>query len=172
MQRISAAILVCSLLCAAARAEPAEEESASEAASRWTLGLRGFGGVLISEGEARGGGGGSALVGLNVVPERWEIELGLSALGSHTGPVGIFELAGKRLLEKRGKWAPHILLGPVFSLDFGDDLKPSGGLLVGGGVTHWLSGRVGIVGDGSYRLLIGAEIEDVLTVAVGLSFRL
>jgi hypothetical protein len=176
MWRIGAAIFVCALIFNPALPAQAQGRAATELASaaesRWTLGVRGFGGVLISEGEARGGAGGSALVGLGVVPERWEVELGLSALGARGGSLGVLEAIGKRLFERRGKWVPHLLLGPAFALHFGHELKPSGGVLIGGGVTHWMSARVGFVGDGAYRVLIGAEIEDVLTLALGLTFRL
>jgi len=166
-------LLVCSHAGRArAEPEPARETSSSEAPSRWTLGVRGFGGVLFSEGDVHAGGGGGVLLAFAVLPERWEVELGLSVLATRASPLGVFEAIGKRSFERRGNWAPHLLLGPVFSLDFGEELKPSGGLLIGGGVTHWLTARVGVVADGAYRLLIGSEIEDVLTLAAGLSFRL
>jgi hypothetical protein len=64
-------------------------------------------------------------------------------------------------------------LGPVFSLDFGHDVKSSGGVLLGTGVSYWFHDRFGAVVDGAYRLLLsrGPEAEHVLTLALGLRIR-
>lgn len=165
--------------CSATRGQAQVESTAHASAeptpgeeSRWTLGVRGFGGGLLSAEERRGGGGGSLLVAFGVVPERWEVELGVSLIGVRDGPVGVFEVIGKRIFERGGQWAPHLLLGPAFSLDFGDEAKPSGGLLMGTGLTQWVGARVGWTADAAYRLLIGSEVEHVLTLALGLAFRL
>jgi hypothetical protein len=157
---------------AQAELTPAAIEADAEEESRWTLGARGLGGGVFSEEERRGGGGGTLLVAYGIVPERWEVEFGLSLIGVQDGPVGVFEVIGKRIFERQGAWAPHLMLGPAFSLDFGNDAKPSGGFLLGTGVTHWFHERVGWTGDAAYRFLIGAEVENVLTVALGLAFRL
>jgi hypothetical protein len=172
---ISWLLSCCSSARAQTQSEPGRQATVdpiSDAESRWNLGVRGLGGGLFSEDERRGGGGGSLLVAFGVVPERWEIELGLSLIGARDGPLGVFEVVGKRIFERRGKWAPHLLLGPAFSLDFGDEAKPSGGMLLGTGVTHWFAAGIGWTGDAAYRLLIGSEVEHVLTLALGLAFRL
>lgn len=172
---IVAALLCCAWATGAhaqAAATPAETEASADGELRWTLGVRGFGGGVFFDEERRAGGGGSLLVAYGIVPERWEVELGLSLIGVQDGPVGVFEVIGKRIFERQGAWAPHLMLGPAFSLDFGNGAKPSGGLLLGTGVTHWFHERVGWTGDAAYRLLIGSEVEHVLTVALGLAFRL
>lgn len=149
----------------------AKEEA--EVESRWSLGARGFGGGLFSKEERSAGGGASLLLAFGIVPERWEAELGLSiAKGRRQAPLGVFEVVGKRVFERRGNWAPHLLLGPLFSLDFGDEVKPAGGLILGTGVTYWVLPRIGIVADASYRLLIGAEVEHIVAMAAGCTFRL
>lgn len=162
-----------------ARAEPqpeaveATERSPADSFSRFSLGLRGFGGGLFSAEERSGGGGGGAVTAFAVVRERWEIELGLSAVAvAHEDPLGVFEIIGKRLFERQGNWAPHLILGPALSIDFGHERKTSAGVVVGGGVTHWFNARWGGVLDGAYRLLIGAEVEHILTLAVGFNVRL
>lgn len=155
--------------------EPREREAKEEPEldSRWSLGVRGFAGGIFSPEDKRGGGGGSLLLAFGIVPERWELELGLSvADGPGRPPLGVFELVVKRVLERRGSWAPHILLGPLFSLDFGDELKPAGGVIAGGGVTYWLVPRIGLVADATYRLLIGDEVEHIVALAAGVTFRL
>jgi hypothetical protein len=142
--------------------------------SRFGLGLRGFGGGLFSDGERQAGGGGTLLMSYALVPERWELELGLSVLAgreSPLSPLGVFEIIGKRILERHGPWSPHLLLGPALSLNFGADFRASAGVLAGGGVTHWLDRRWGIVLEGAYRLLLGSEVESVLTLSLGINFR-
>jgi hypothetical protein len=157
---------------AAAEHRPGEVEGAAESQSRWSLGVRGFGGALFA-GEARVGGGGGVLVAFSIVPERWEIEAGLSlAAARDRAALGVFEVVGKRIFEVSDQWSPHVLLGPLFSLDFGEELKPAGGLIVGPGVTYWFAPKVGFVSDVTYRLLIGAEVEHIVTLAVGFNFRL
>jgi hypothetical protein len=152
----------------------AEGARAAESASRFSLGIAGFGGGLFSEEERGGGGGGSLAAAFAIVPERWEIELGLSLVKlRHGDPLGVFEVVAKHLLERRGAWAPHVSLGPVFSLDFGRDVKSSGGLLLGTGVIYWFNARFGATGECAYRLLLssGPEAEHVLTLALGARMR-
>jgi hypothetical protein len=167
---------------AQAPAEPSSSESSEprepsevESPSRFTLGIGGFGGGLFSKEERRGGGGGDLSLAFGIVPERWEVELSLAVVAARDiDPMGVFEVVGKRIFERRGAWAPHVLLGPLFSLDFGDDLKPTGGVIVGGGVCYWFNERFGAASDAAYRLLIGAgpEVEHILTLALALHIRL
>jgi len=151
---------------------PREVEEAATSQSRWSLGVRGFAGALFAE-EARVGGGGGVLAAFSIVPERWEVEAGLSlAAARDRAALGVFEVVGKRIFEVSDRWSPHVLLGPLFSLDFGAELKPAGGLIVGPGVTYWFAPGVGFVTDATYRLLIGAEVDHIVTLAVGVNFRL
>lgn len=179
MRRALALVLLLSVASVTARAqttpEPGDAQAGSEPEldSRWSLGVRGFGGALLSKEAQIGGGGAGLTLAFGIVPEMWELELGLTlADARNRPPLGVFELIGKRVFERRGSWAPHLLLGPLFSLDFGDELKPAGGLILGGGVTYWVVPRVGLVADASYRLLIGAEVEHILALAAGATFRL
>ena len=53
-----------------------------------------------------------------------------------------------------------------------DATAPSGGLVAGLGSTWWIHPRVGVVSDLMFRLLIGAEVREVLSFALGVSARL
>lgn len=174
---------VCALLTSlqlSARSAHAESPSAlsppatpqAESESRLQLGLRAFGGGLFAEGERTGGGGGAALAAFALVPERWELELGLSLVAArHRDLLGVVEVLGKRVFARGGDWAPHLLAGPALSLDFGNHVRTSAGVVFGGGVTHWFRAHLGAVIDGAYRLLVGAEVEHVLTLALGVNIR-
>jgi hypothetical protein len=169
---------VASWLLAASCATPARAEGESRAIaapareSRWSLGALGFGGALHSEHEWGGGGGGGLLVAFGIVPERWELEFGLSAIGARNGALGVFEVIGKRIFARHGSCQPHLSVGPALSLEIDGELAPFGGALLGAGFTNWFATRVGWTGDAVYRLLIGAETEQVFTLALGLKVRL
>lgn len=162
------------LLCAAdaVHAQRVAEPRPPEAESRWTLGARGFVGAVYTE-EARVGGGGGVIAAYGLVPERWELEAGLSVVAARDrAALGVFEVIGKLIIARHERWSPHLLLGPVFSLDFGDEVIASGGLVAGAGVTYWLSDRLGLVGDVAYRLLLGEEVEHIATLALGFNLRI
>lgn len=164
----------------AALAEPSPAQRPAETAARErastshvTLGLNVVGGGLFSSERSVAGGGGALLAAYALVPERWELELGVSLLGAHdVGPLAVAEVIAKRIFETEGRWAPYVLVGPLLSLDFGHELKSSGGLVAGGGVAYWFDAQIGVAAEGAYRLLIGREVEHVLSASLGLRLRL
>lgn len=164
-------LIVISLFSSLCCAEAPKAEAA-EPPYQVVLGARGFGGVSIKEGEGSGIGGGGLLVGLPIFHDRWETELALGVSASDNETLGLTELTFKRIFERHGNFAPHFTLGPALSLDLGEDSEVSFGVVLGGGITYWLSRSFGVVGDASYRLLFGAETRDILTGALGVAFRL
>ncbi len=135
------------------------------------LGLRGFGGGAFGEQRA-GLGGLGLLAALPFAQERYELELSLGAAGTSHDVLGLAEVAFKRVFEARRNWSPHVIFGPLFSLDFHGETTASGGLVAGGGITYWRRRRIGVVADLAFRALFGRETRELLTMAVGFAARI
>lgn len=149
----------------------AREPMAEEASYHCTIGVRGFAGALFAR-ERAGIGGAGLLAAVPFSHERYEAELSLGAAASGHETLGLAELTLKRVFELRRAWSPYLLLGPVFSLDFHGGVTPSGGIIVGTGVTYWFHDRFGLVAGLVFRALFGQETREVLTLSTGLSLRI
>lgn len=166
---------VAALASTSARAEGVADagKGAEEPPYHLTIGLRGTGGVLLEDGESRSGGGGGLLLGIPIVHERWEVELSAALLAAQDeGRVTVYEAIAKRVFERKEALAPHVLLGPVLSLDLGEEFRASAGVVMGVGATYWFHPRVGLVADAAYRLLIGSELEHIVAGSAGVSVRI
>jgi hypothetical protein len=138
-----------------------------------TIEVHGFGGMSVTSGDVSAVGGPTVTFSLPIV-ERWELELGLTAIKPDHQPwLGSLELIGKRVFEVDERWSPHVNIGPLVSAEFGDDgVDVSGGLLAGVGVDYWLTPRWALGSDVNYRLLVGSDIRNVLTISFGFSVRI
>jgi len=161
-------------LCAANGAKASDGGSEGEPAHHnLVVGLRGFGGIAVADAEVTGAGGLGAAFAV-LLPRHFELELGLSAIRPREEPwLGSVELIARRVFERERGLSPHINLGPLLSLELeSGETSVSGGLLAGGGISHWLSSRWGLVADANYRLLLAERTRHVLSCSVGLSLRI
>lgn len=152
--------------------EPASEPVRQGAESRFSVGVRGFGGVRAESGEVRALGGGSLLFAIGLA-RHWELEAGAAFAAIHeSSPLSVFELMGKWVVEPEEKFSPHLTLGPAASLDVDSSVAFSMGAIAGIGASYWFAPRLGWVSDLNYRILFGREVSNVVTFASGLTWKL
>lgn len=175
-------ILRCIMLCLApapmtaaqdaeAGAEDSSEPDEEAEPSRVSLGARGFAGILVEDSEVQHLFGGGLLVGIPIY-QQLELEGSLMLASKREPPVFLVtELVAKWVFESEQVIAPHLTVGPLFSLDLTDPVEVSVGLIAGAGLTLWATPRFGGVLDINYRLLVGSEVSHAATGALGIVFR-
>jgi hypothetical protein len=132
-----------------------------------TLGARGFGGVLFEGKEGGGLFGGAVLVGIPLV-HRLELEASGALAKSRELPAFLVaECVLKWVFEKERALAPHVILGPLVSVDIEGEAAVSAGVIAAFGATYWTTRTFGLTGDLSYRLLAGSELAHAGTLALG-----